>query len=172
MKRGTVLSSLGLILLLAAAPADANLECLMAGQIAFAPAHPGVADQITYKATLSVAQFTTPPVYLLNRTVVTGNNIEVDFVVSDDLSPFPEYTLADPTPATFAGAPVYGGSVGALALGQYAVTINIGEYRSVDGQAGFQKNTCGGPWHANLGVESYPAPTQKREVVEYRKSIS
>jgi hypothetical protein len=170
MKRKTFLPSLcPVLLLLAAVHAHAQFECLPVGQITFAPMHPGPANQITYSVRL-LPGGGAPTTFFqtLNKAIVTsGNNIEIDTIVTDDTSPFPGYGLSDPTSSVATGLSLSGGSLGALAQGQYSVTVAIDIYESVTGTLG---HLCGGPWHATLVVSSQPAPTQTGEVVEFRNA--
>lgn len=169
MKRKAFLPPLCLVLLLlAAVEANAQFECLPVGQITFAPMHPGPADQITFNVRLTPGQVSPATAQILNKTVVSpGNNIEIDTVVTTDASPFPGYVTADPTAHTATGVLLAGGSLGALAQGQYSVTVSVSTYDSVTGTLA---HLCGGPWYATLVVSSQPAPTQTGEVVEFRNA--
>ncbi|MGH7485588.1 MAG: hypothetical protein ACREMY_08300 [bacterium] len=169
MKRKTFLPPFCLVLLLLpAVSAHAQFECLSAGEITFAPMHPGPTDQITFNVRLIPGQVSPATSQILNKTVVTsGNNIEIDTVVTADASPFPGYAIADPTSSIATGLILSEGSLGPLAQGQYSVTATTGTYDSVTGTLA---HLCGGPWYATLVVSSQPAPTQTGEVVEFRNA--
>lgn len=137
--------------------------CLYAGEGTFMPAHPGPSDIVTYFVQLGAGQVRSPPFVVLNKTVVgPGNQIQIDDIVTTDTSPFPEYQMADLTPALFVPS-LRGGSVGVLSPGLYSVSVNI---RTYDSATKTLQNECGA-WTWQLLVSNQAGPTATAEVIEF-----
>ncbi len=133
--------------LIVAPPVAAMDPCILVEPIHFSPAHPGIAEMVSWWSPIIDQQLHLDPMptYLVKATLGANNQITLDIRATSDPALYPDYEVLGPYP--------YYGQFGPLAAGQYSVVGTF--YGSCLVATG------------TLTVSAQPAATATAPVVEF-----